>query len=303
VRVFVLAGPTGVGKTEVAGLLGRRLGLEVVSADSRQVYRGMDIGTAKPSAEERAAVPVHMLDLADPDAVVSAADYARAAAAAMRQLRAEGRRFIVAGGSGFYLRALFQPLFEAPAGSLDIRRRLAVLSPAALHDRLRKLDPARAQQLHPHDRQRVIRSLEVHELTGRTFTELATRARESAEFAPCYAVLSLPRGELCRRIDERFDRMMAAGLLAEVRALRERGLGSAAGVASAYGYAELLAFLGGRLSLEQAVRQAKQKTRAYARRQLTWFRSLPAARWFDAGDPAAAARQLEPLVAEVLADS
>jgi len=302
-KVLVLTGPTGVGKTEVAGLLCRRLGLEVVSADSRQVYRGMDIGTAKPTAAEREAVPVHLLDLLDPDKPFSAADYARAALEVMARLRSEARRFIVVGGSGFYLLALFRPLFAAPAASPELRQRLEAESAAALYDRLRRLDPERAARLHPNDRQRVIRSLEVRELTGRTFTELAGAAAERADYQAVYAVLNLARPELCRRIDERFDRMMDAGLLDEVRRLREQGFGRGTYVANAYGYAELLVCLEGRLTLVEAKARAKAKTRAYARRQLTWFRSLPDARWFDAADPEAAARQLEPLAAEVLDES
>jgi tRNA dimethylallyltransferase len=290
--VLVLAGPTGVGKSDVAAVLARRHGFEVVSADSRQVYRQMDIGTAKP---DRAAVPVHMIDVADPDQSLTAADYARAALAVVRRLNSEGRRYIIVGGSGFYLRALFRPLFHAPAASAGLRRELGALSSAALHDRLRSLDPERAAQLHPNDRQRVIRAIEVCQQTGRPFTELARERPAATEFEPTYAVLSLPRLELYRRIGQRFDQMMKQGLLDEVRGLVERGYGEGTRVGDTYGYAELLDFLRGRCTLAEAVSRAKQQTRAYAKRQISWFRSLSSAQWVERASDEETANRLESL--------
>ncbi len=280
-KVLVLCGPTGVGKTEVAARLARRFDLDLVSADSRQVYSWLDIGTAKAGPDIRGEISIHMIDLVEPSRRYSAADYARDALAVMRRLTREGRRFIVVGGSGLYIKALFEPFFDAPRPDPRIRARLDKLATVELRARLALVDPARARALHPNDRQRLMRALEVHEQTGRTATELAGRTRPRPEFEPVYVVINTSREQLVRRLDERFDGMMAAGLLDEVRRLKEAGFGLSDYVANAYGYSELLRHLAGELTVEQAVAIAKQKTRDYARRQLTWFRKLPAARWID----------------------
>ncbi len=300
-RVLVICGPTGVGKTEVAVELARKHGLEIVSADSRQVYSWLDIGTAKPSPELRRELGIHMVDMVEPNRVYSAADFARDALAVMRRLQRDGKRFIVAGGSGMYLKALFEPFFEAPKPDASLRERLEAESSFALHDRLRKVDPERAAKLHPNDRQRVMRALEIYESTGKTMTELSHTKKSEAEFEPVYAVLTMGRELLRRRIDARFDAMMQAGLLDEVRRLKESGFGRDTYVANAYGYAELLRHLDGELTLEQAVAEAKAKTRAYAKRQLTWFRSLKDAHWFECTGVPDAVRQVEPLLRRALA--
>ncbi len=301
-RVLVLCGPTGVGKTAVAVELARKHRLEIISADSRQVYSWLDIGTAKPSPELRREVGIHMVDMVEPNRVYSAADFARDALAVMRRLRREGKRFIVAGGSGMYLKALFEPFFEAPKPDPALRQRLEAETSLALHDRLKRVDPERAHKLHPNDRQRVMRALEVYESTGRTMTELARKATVEAEveFGPVYAVLAMERELLRRRLDARFDAMMDAGLLDEVRRLKESGFGRDTYVANAYGYAELLRHLDGELTLERAVDEAKAKTRAYAKRQVTWFRSLRGAHWLECKDLADAVRGVEPLLGQVL---
>jgi len=302
-RVLVLCGPTGVGKTEVAVVLARKYRFEIISADSRQVYSGLDIGTAKPSPELRRELGIHMVDMVAPSRVYSAADFARDALAAMRRLQREGKRFIVAGGSGMYLKALFEPFFEVPKPDPELRKRLEAETSLVLHDRLKQVDADRAAKLHPNDRQRVMRALEIYESTGKTMTELARKAKVKVEveFEPVYAVLTMERELLRRGLDARFDAMMRAGLLDEVRHLRESGFGRDTYVANAYGYAELLRHLDGELTLEQAVAEAKAKTRAYAKRQLTWFRSLKDAHWFECKDSADAVRLVDPLLAQVLA--
>ncbi len=299
-RVLVLCGPTGVGKTEVAVGLARKFKLEIISADSRQVYSRLDIGTAKPGPELRRELGIHMVDMVGPNRVYSAADFARDALAVMRRLQREGKRFIVAGGSGMYLKALFEPFFEAPKPDPALRRRLEAETSLVLYDRLKQVDPERAARLHPNDRQRVMRALEVFESTGKTMTELSREKKTDAEFEPVYAVLTVERELLRRRLDARFDAMMRAGLLDEVRRLKESGFGRDTYVANAYGYAELLRHLEGELTVEQAVAEAKAKTRAYAKRQLTWFRSLKDAHWFECDDMADAVRQVEPLLRQVL---
>ncbi len=301
-RVLVLCGPTGVGKTAVAVELARKHRLEIISADSRQVYSWLDIGTAKPCPELRRELGIHMVDMVEPNRVYSAADFARDALAVMRRLRREGKRFIVAGGSGMYLKAVFEPFFEAPKPDPALRQRLEAETSLALYDRLRRVDPERADKLHPNDRQRVMRALEVYESTGKTMTEIARKAKVEAEveFGPVYAVLAMEREVLRRRLDARFDAMMDAGLLDEVRRLKESGFGRDTYVANAYGYAELLRHLDGELTLEQAVAEAKAKTRAYAKRQLTWFRSLKGAHWIECKDLADAVLGVEPLLGQVL---
>ena len=292
-----------MGKTEVAVVLARKYRFEIISADSRQVYSGLDIGTAKPSPELRRELGIHMVDMVAPSRVYSAADFARDALAAMRRLQREGKRFIVAGGSGMYLKALFEPFFEVPKPDPELRKRLEAETSLVLHDRLKQVDADRAAKLHPNDRQRVMRALEIYESTGKTMTELARKAKVKVEveFEPVYAVLTMERELLRRGLDARFDAMMRAGLLDEVRHLRESGFGRDTYVANAYGYAELLRHLDGELTLEQAVAEAKAKTRAYAKRQLTWFRSLKDAHWFECKDSADAVRLVEPLLAQVLA--
>ncbi len=303
-RVFVLTGPTGVGKTDVAVLLAERYGLELVSADSRQVYSWLDIGTAKPDRELRRRVKFHMVDMVEPDRAYSAADYARDALAVMRRLASDGKRFMVVGGSGMYIRAVFEPFFDAPRADSKLRRRMEEKSIADLNAELRRVDPDRAAQLHPNDRQRIMRALEVYELTGRPMSRLmAEAAAVVPDFTPAYAVLDMARHRLHQRTDERFDRMLEAGLLDEVRHLRENGFGRDSYVTNAYGYAELLDHLEGDMPLAEAVKHAKTKTRAYARRQVTWCRNLKNARWFESTTAEQTATQVAPLLEECLADT
>jgi tRNA dimethylallyltransferase len=253
--------------------------------------------------ELRRELGIHMVDMVEPNRVYSAADFARDALAVMRRLQREGKRFMVVGGSGMYLKALFEPFFEVPRPDPALRKRLEAETALALHDRLKQVDPERAAKLHPNDRQRVMRALEVYETTGKTMTELTRKAKVEAEveFRPVYAVLTMERELLRRGLDARFDAMMQAGLLDEVRRLKESGFGRDTYVANAYGYAELLRHLDGELTLELAVAEAKAKTRAYAKRQLTWFRSLKDARWLECTDVTEAIGKVEPLLKQVLA--
>ena len=299
-RVPVLTGPTGVGKTEVAVILAERLDIDLVSADSRQVYCWLDIGTAKPARSVRERVKYHMLDMVEPTKRYSAADFARDCRAVMHRLGSEGRKFMLVGGSGMYIRAVFRPFFEAPRPDPELRAGLEKLDTPSLLARLRTKDPARAAQLHPNDRQRIVRALEVQEQTGRPMSELLRESAGRQPFEPAYFVLSMDRARLHRRIDERFDRMMSEGLLDEVRQLSELGLKPDSDVADAYGYAELLRHLAGEMPLSEAVDRAKAKTRAYARRQLTWCRKLERARWLEFTDAEQTAEQLHPEVRRVL---
>ncbi len=299
-RVLVLTGPTGVGKTDVAVILARRYGVEIISADSRQVYRHLDIGTAKPSVELRQEIKFHLIDCVEPNKLYSAADFARDALKIMHRLNAEGRNFIIVGGSGFYLRALFQPFFEAPSHNPNLRTRLSAIPVRELYRTLMEVDPERAKQLHPNDRQRIIRALEIYELTGKRFSELTAERKNKTEFVPVYVVLNMERKRLYTLIDKRFDQMMANGLLDEVRRLKVLGLSQGSYITNAYGYAELLRYLDGELSLEEAISTAKRKTKEYARRQLTWFRGLKDAQWLEFTNAAEVAEKLAPLLLDLL---
>ena len=288
-----IVGPTASGKTALALELAKRLGGEIVSMDSRQLYRGMDIGTAKPTPAERAAVPHHGLDLVDPDERFSAGEFGRRARAWIAQIQARGRAPVLVGGTGFFLRSLTHPIFSEPP--LDGERREALrewltrLDTGALHAWLERLDPEAARKLRDWGgRQRLMRTIEVPLLTGRT---LAWWQRETpAEADPvelAVFVLNPPRDRLYRAIDERAGEMAAAGLLEEVAGLLEHGYDERAPGMNATGYAELVPVVRGEATLPEALELVRKRTRAYARRQLTWFRhQLPGgALWLDATRP------------------
>lgn len=288
---LVVTGPTATGKTTAALALARRLDGEIVSMDSRQLYRGMDVGTAKPSPAERGRVPHHGLDLVDPTERFSAGRYARWAAARVREIQDRGRVPILAGGSGFFLRALLRPIHPEPA--MDRGRREALrraLGRRPVHDLKRwlaRLDPERLRALAGEGgRQRLLRSLELPLLTGVPHSRWAAMPSEIEPLDPLIVVLWLPHETLARRIDERVDAMMRAGLLDEVRALLERYPEDAPGLKS-HGYMELVPVLRGDASLADGVEAVKRDTRAYARRQRTWFRRQlpPGALFVDAAEP------------------
>lgn len=279
---WVLSGPTAAGKTALALRLAGRLGAEIVSVDSMAVYRGLDIGTAKPSRHERDQVPHHAIDLVGPAEPYSVARWLADAAAAVEVIRSRGRRILFVGGTPLYLRALRDGLAPLPAEDAELRRRLvaeaAVAGSAALHARLATLDPAAAARIHPNDLKRIIRGLEVAEATGRPLSDAFAPAPHPV-FERQMMIVDLPRRLLGERIDRRVDAMFAAGLVDEVRraAAEPGGLGFTARQAA--GYAECLEFLAGRLPLAEAIRLTKQRTRQLAKRQLTWLRSFKGAVW------------------------
>jgi tRNA dimethylallyltransferase len=304
---LVLTGPTGSGKSAVALELADRIGAEIVAMDSMTVYRGMDIGTAKPTAEERARVRHHLIDALDPWESASVAWWLDRAAGACADIRAQGKRPLFVGGTPFYLKALLCGLFDAPPSDPDLRRRLEAEAEQVgrqdLHDRLRAVDPKTADRLHPNDVRRVVRALEVWELTGRPISAFqqtwdtpafaGPERRGQAPPLPC-VVLEWPREELYRRIDARADAMLAAGWLDEVRRLRElpRSLGKEA--SQALGYRELMAHLNGTgAEWAETVALIKTHTRQFAKRQLTWLRHLPGCRPCPADRPGTADRVLD----------
>ena len=277
-RILVLAGPTASGKTAAAIELALRFGGEIVGADSVQVYRHLDIGSAKPTAEERARVPHHCIDLLDPCDDHSVGAYQREALACIRELVGRGRLPVVAGGTGLYLRSLTHGLFEGPAADRTLRARMEQeedAAPGALHARLAQVDPETAARLHPHDRIRLIRALEVWEKTRIPISE--HHRQDALRPAPCESlvfVLNPPREVLSARIRERVRRMLADGFVDEVRALVARW-GADARALSSVGYREVAACLRGELEpscLEDEIVRAHER---YVKQQRTWFRDSP----------------------------
>jgi len=288
--VAVLTGPTGTGKTDIALALAREFPLEIVSVDSAQVYRGLDIGSAKPPPEIRAQVPHHLVDLVDPAASYSAGQFVRDATRAIEDIESRGRVPLLVGGTMLYLRALTGGIATLPEGSAELRAALDAEAARdgwpALHARLAGVDPAAAARIHPNDSQRIQRALEVHAVGGRPISELqtATRPALEREFHVC-ALLPTDRVRLHADLERRFAQMMAAGLLDEVRALRARGdLTDAHPAIRAVGYRQLWAHLDGSYALDVAVQRAVAATRQLAKRQMTWLRSMANIRPFDPYD-------------------
>ncbi|CAN5650740.1 tRNA (adenosine(37)-N6)-dimethylallyltransferase MiaA [soil metagenome] len=278
-RALYLTGSTASGKTALAVELARRLGAEVVSMDSMCLYRGMDIGTAKPTIEERAGVPHHLIDMKDPWESASVADYRQWARTAVEQIESRGRRALFVGGTPLYLKALLRGLFEGPGAVPERREALNAEADRrgdeALHARLAKLDPRTAARLHPHDRRRIIRALEVIAITGVPLSALqAEHNRPAPPQVPVFA-LCWPRPELIERIDRRVVSMFNAGLVEEVRALVEAPRTIHPVPAQGVGYRETIAYLRGEGgTLDETMARVQARTRQFSKRQATWFRGL-----------------------------
>lgn len=283
-RVAVLVGATASGKTAVALALAAGIGAEIVNADSLQLYRELDIGTAKPTIEERARVPHHLIDVADPPEPYDAARYCREGRAVLEDCFRRGAPPLVVGGTGLYLKALLSGLFPqgepAPGVRERVRRELGTLGLPVLYARLLHLDPATASRLHPHDTYRIIRALEVIAATGKPLSEFINAHRFQDEpFEVLKLGLKLDREELYRRIELRVEVMLAAGWLDEVEGLLRRYPPTLKPL-QALGYRHLINYLTGRWGWEETLTLLTRDTRRYAKRQLTWFGSDPAVRWF-----------------------
>lgn len=285
-KILVVCGPTASGKTQLAVRLAQSLNAEIVNADSMQIYRGMDIGTAKPSLAQQDGIRHHLIDIVDPDQPFSAADYSAAADEVIRDIQLRAKRVIVVGGTGLYIRALIYGLVDSPSGDVELRQSLqeeaARIGNEAMLEKLRLVDPELAATLHPNNLLRIIRALEVHRLTG---IPLSSYQKEHAFATRRYDVLpigiSVERPVLYQRIEERVEQMLADGLIKEVTALLAAGFSSDLKALRAIGYKEISARLHGELSLEDAVRLIKRDTRHYAKRQLTWFKADPDILWFE----------------------
>ena len=283
---LALVGPTASGKTEASLVIAETVGAEILSVDSMLVYRGMDIGTAKPTAAERARVPHHLLDLVDPSEPFSVAAFQEAAREATADVRRRGSRPLVVGGSGLYFRAVVDDL-DFPGTEPETRSALeeeaSALGAVRMYRRLADLDPVAASKIEPGNVRRVVRALEVAAITGRPFSSFAA-AWDSYWPEHVRAVgIRLGREELASRVEDRVHAMIALGWLDEVDGLVEQGLGGWLTASKAIGYAELARHLAGELSLEDAVQQTVKRTRTLARRQMAWFRRDPRIRWFQVG--------------------
>jgi tRNA dimethylallyltransferase len=288
---LALVGPTASGKSEASLELGRRMGAEIVLVDSMTLYRGMDVGTAKPSAEERAGIPHHLVDVADPREPFSVARFQTLAQEALAGIASRGRLALLVGGSGLYFRAVVDDL-EFPGTAPALRRTLeaeaAALGPSTLYRRLAAFDAAAAAKIEPSNARRTVRALEVAALTGRPFSSFAEAWDRYSEGRVRAAGVTLSPDVLRARIEERVRRQYEGGLVDEVRALVDRGFGRFLTASRAIGYAEVAEHLAARLSLEEAAERTVRRTRALARRQMAWFRRDPRIRWFHAGPDGAA---------------
>jgi tRNA dimethylallyltransferase len=282
-KLLVVVGPTGAGKTGLAIELAARAGAEVVSADSQQVYRGMDIGTGKVAAGERGAVPHHLIDVVEPDDAMTAARFVELADAAIAQIAARGKPVVVVGGTGLYVRALLLGLFPGPAADPGLRAAMDREPIDALRRRLADVDPELAARVEANDRKRITRALEVFELTGEPMSAHQRRHDFRAlprRYPAALVGLAPPRGELYARIGRRVEAMMAAGFRDEVARLRARGYGPGLRSQQAIGYAELHRHLAGELELARCVELIQRNTRRYARRQLSWYRPEEGVVWY-----------------------
>lgn len=296
--VLFLIGPTAAGKSAVAIELAAARGGEIVSSDSMQIYRGLDVLSAKPSPAERRRIPHHLIDVAGPAEQFDAARYARLAGEAIAGILGRGRTPLVVGGSGMYVRALLDGIFTGPGRNAALRDRLEKQAAedglAALYGRLKELDPDAAERIHPNDKKRIVRALEVYELTGQRVSALRTEWRNSLSLSgegaffsaalDCRAsVLGLKRGreDLVRRIDERVERMFSSGAVEEIEGILRLKIDSNGTIVQSLGFGEIRDYLEGRCSLAEAKEALKRNTRAYAKRQYTWFKRDPRIRWFD----------------------
>jgi tRNA dimethylallyltransferase len=295
--VLAIVGPTAAGKTALSLEVAEALGAEVVSMDSTMVYRGMDIGTDKPSPSEVARVRHHLVDVLPPSHTLTVSEFQSMARAAVAGILARGRLPLLVGGSGLYFRAVVDPL-EFPGTDPVVRGRLeqeaAERGAMALYERLEAADPEAATHIHPFNARRTIRALEVLEVTGRPFSSFRTSWEQTRSLYDLRVTgLTEPRPELDRRIDARVESMLGRGLVAEVeRLVREEGLRDSATAVQALGYAQILAHLDGRLSLQEAIDQTRARTRRFARRQMAWFRADPRVTWFTSDAAGAAAHLL-----------
>jgi len=298
--IYAVAGPTASGKTALAVEVALGLGGEVINFDSVQIYRGIEIATAKPSIEERRGVPHHLIDYVDPNINYTAADWARDAAEKIVEIEARGKIPILIGGTGFYLRTLMRPLFDSPSTDSSIRERLRTIKekrgPEFLHRLLTRIDPVAADKLFARDYVRVMRALEVYFQTGERISDQQPNRAEPPEFATRIRLIVLqpPRDVLYEKINARTEAHFTAGLVDEVKQLRAGGVKDSTNALGSHAYRRVCEYLRSERTLESAIEQSKQDVRNYAKRQLTWFRRENVSLWLNGfGDDPALFEQIE----------
>ena len=308
--VLALVGPTGSGKTSTAIQLCKKLNAEIVSMDSMQIYRGMDIGTAKPTKDELSQAPHHMIDVADPDELFTVSMYREMAFKVIDDIIARGKIPMLVGGTGLYLQAISYEMSLGENGAdNDLRKELNRIAeepdgPMKLHNRLRLVDPQSAEKLHPNDIRRVIRALEIYETSGKAKSERTDEQRKEGPYRVLVYGLSLPREEMYAKINRRVDEMMNLGLVDEVKALLLQGIKPSkdGGSMQAIGYKEIVSALNGEISLDQAVHLIKQGSRRYAKRQWTWFRHDHRTKWYDWSDFSTPELLIDTLYNQIMSD-
>lgn len=308
--ILALVGPTGSGKTKTAIQICHALNAEIVSMDSMQIYRGMDIGTAKPTKAELAAAPHHMIDVADPEQIFTVSMYREMACRIIDDILSRGKLPLLVGGTGLYLQAISYEMSLGENGAdSKLREELNRIAaqpggPLELHKRLKAVDPDTAKKLHPNDIRRVIRSLEIYETSGKTKSEQGNETRMEGPYRVLVYGLSLPREQMYARINARVDQMMKDGLVDEVKSLLESGVSPKpeGGAMQAIGYKEIVSALQGEVTLDQAVALIKQSSRRYAKRQWTWFRHDERTRWFDWTEYDSQQQMIDTLIAKIHMD-
>lgn len=287
--ILTIVGPTAVGKTNTAMQIAERISGEIVSADSRQIYKHLNIGTAKPSKTQRRKILFHLIDFIEPEEDYSCGQFARDAEKKIDEIVKREKIPIVCGGTGLYIRALFNPLDNLPRSNAETKERLSKLLKRHgidyMYRKLQRIDPGWAERIKPRDKQRIMRGIEVFEITGKPISEMVGKKNARAKFLPYYIGLRLPRDVLYSRINTRFEQMLSQGLVKETEFLLEKGLDPESSALRTLGYKEITAYLRGAMSFDEAVERAKRRTRNYAKRQMTWLNKIPAIVWHDASDP------------------
>jgi len=287
-KVLAIVGPTASGKTKLSIIVAEKIGGEIISADSRQVYRYMDIGTAKPSKEERERVKHYFIDELNPDEEFNAGVFGERGREIIEDIFSRGKVPIIVGGSGLYVKSLIDGFFEGPAGDWELRetlyRKAKQLGKEAVYEELKRVDPASAEKIHPNNLKRVIRALEVYYLTGKPISQLQVEMKPEINFETVQVGLNWDRKKLYRRIEKRVDEMIERGLIDEVRKLRELGYDKNLNSLQTVGYKEVFDYLDGLISYDEMVYLIKRNSRRYAKRQLTWFRQDKRIIWVDVDD-------------------
>lgn len=296
-KLLVIIGPTAVGKTKLSIEMAKRYNGEIISGDSMQIYRGMDIGTAKIKVEEMEGIPHHLIDIKEPDENFSVAEFQQLVRTKIAEITAKGKLPIIAGGTGLYIQSVIYDyqFSEAPADEafrLQLEEKAKEIGNEALHLELTKIDPESANQIHPNNVRRVIRALEIYHCTGKIMSDYQNNQQPDLLYETALIGLTMEREKLYERINARVEIMLSEGLLEEVSMLHKQGLRDCQSI-QAIGYKEIYDYLDGKVSFDDAVESLKQNSRRYAKRQLTWFRNKMAVKWFDMTDVADLSKKIK----------